>query len=365
MRWLTVVLMLVTGASAAADSLNIDDSKLELLGVRFAPAKSVAEQYSRVLPGKVGLPVSQQHMISAPLSGRIMQINVSSGDAVASDLVITVLESSELLDLQRALLNAAGKHQLDSEAYKRDKTLFDEGIIAQRRLLEARYTFLQSTASLHESRQLLQIAGMSEQDIGQLETKQKLTNRLSIRAGVAGYILEQDIGVGDYVETGAPLFLVGQINPLWVLVDVPEELASHFSIGAPVTATGCGDTEGKLIAVGKSVDPISQTIQLRVEFSFKADTTPCLKPGQFVQARIKISQSEAIFEVPLAAAVHHNGETFLFVKGDSAIEPTVIEVLSRHGSMIRVGGKIDENTQIAVSGGAALKAAWLGMGGSE
>lgn len=365
MRWLTVVFVLVVGAPAAADSLTIDDSKLEQLGVLFAPAKSVAEQYSRVLPGKVGLPVGQQHMISAPLSGRIMQINIASGDSVASDSVITVMESPELLDLQRALLNAAGKHQLDSEAYKRDKTLFDEGIIAQRRLLEARYAFQQSSASLHESRQLLQIAGMSKQDVEQLESKQELTNRLSIRAGVAGYILEQDIGVGDYVETGAPLFLVGQINPLWVLVDVPEELASHFSIGAPVTATGCEDTEGKLIAVAKSVDPISQTIQLRVEFNFNAGTTPCLKPGQFVQARIKISQSEEIYEIPLNAAVHHNGQTFVFVKGDSAIEPTVIEVLSRHGSMIRVSGKINEHTQIAVSGGAALKAAWLGMGGNE
>lgn len=365
MRWLIVLLALYFGVSAAADTLIIEKSKLEGLGVRFASAKSVAEQYSRVLPGKVVLPVSQQHMISAPLSGRIMRINVANGDEVASDSVITVLESPELLDLQRALLSAVGKYRLDGEAYKRDKTLFEEGIIAQRRLLETRYAFQQSAAMLHESRQLLQIAGMSEKDIEQLESKSDLTNRLEIRAGVPGFILEQEISIGDYVDTGAPLFQVGQTNPLWVLVDIPEEQAGNYPVGASVLVTGCEHTEGKLVAIAKSVDSVSQTIQLRVEFHFNKNSVACLKPGQFVQARIKLEQSRSIFEIPLAATVHHDGKTVIFVQGESAIEARTVEVLSRHGSMVRVQGALDQQTLIAVEGSAALKAAWMGMGGGD
>lgn len=365
MRWFTAFLMLYVGASGAAETINIEDSKLDRLGVRFATVNTVEEQYSRVMPGKVSLPVSQQHMISAPLSGRIVRINVASGDEVEGDTVIAEMESPELLDLQRALLSTVGKHRLDKDAYTRDKTLFEEGIIAQRRLLEARYALQQTSARLHESRQLLQIAGMSEKDINQLEKKSELSNRLEIRAGVAGYILEQEVSIGDYVETGAPLFQVGQTNPLWVLVDVPEEQAGNYPAGAAVVIDGCEGTEGKLIATGRSVDSISQTIQLRVEVSFATETIPCLKPGQFVQARFKTSQDRAVFEIPVAATVHHDGQTLVFVKSDSAIETRLVKVLSRHGSNVRVQGELTKDAMIAVAGTAALKAAMLGMGGSE
>jgi cobalt-zinc-cadmium efflux system membrane fusion protein len=361
----TVLLVMCIGSAHAADTITIEDLQLERLGVRFSSANSVDEQYSRILPGKVRLPVDQQYMISAPLSGRITHINVASGDEVDSDKVIAIMESPELLDLQRAFLSAAGKYRLDRESYTRDKTLFDEGIIAQRRLLEARYTYQQTSAKLHESRQLLQIAGMSEKDIEQLESKSELTNRLEIKAGVSGYVLEQEISIGNYVETGEPLFQVGQTNPLWVLVDVPEEQADNFQLGAGVVIVGCGETEGRLIASGKSVDPVSQTIQLRVEVSFNAGTTPCLKPGQFVQARIKSSQSRSIYEIPATATVHHDGQTLIFVRGNKSIEARVVEVLSRHGSLLRVQGELDDKTQIAVEGTAALKAALLGMGGGE
>ncbi len=365
MRWITAFLILFVGTSGAAETINIEATKLERLGVRFAPVNTVDEQYSRVMPGKVSLPVSQQHMISAPLNGRIVRINVASGDEVAADTVIAEMESPQLLDLQRALLSAVGKHRLDKAAYTRDKTLFEEGIIAQRRLLEAQYAYQQTSASLHESRQLLQIAGLSEKDISQLEKKSELSNRLELRAGVAGYILEQEVSIGDYVETGAPLFQVGQTNPLWVLVDVPEEQAGNYPVGAAVVIDGCEATEGKLIAAARSVDLISQTIKLRVEVSFNTDTTPCLKPGQFVQARFKIGQDKAVFEIPVAATVHHDGKTLVFVQSDAVIETRVVDILSRHGRNVRVQGDLTSKDLIAVEGTAALKAAMLGMGGSE
>jgi RND family efflux transporter MFP subunit len=367
MRWLAAILFLsiTPSVAGAAETINIDTSKLERLGVRFESVNVVDEQYSRVMPGKVSLPVSQQHMISAPLSGRILRINVASGDEVASDTVITELESPELLDLQRALLSAAGKYRLDKEAYTRDKTLFEEGIIAQRRLLESHYGYQQSRAALHESRQLLQIAGMSEKDISELEKLSKLTNRLEIRAGVTGYILQQEISIGDYVETGKPLFQVGQTNPLWVLVDVPEEQAGSYSVGASVVINGCEDIDGKLIAIARSVDSVSQTIQLRVEVTFNEESVPCLKPGQFVQARFKTRQELPVFEIPVAATVHHNGQTLVFVKVANVVEAKVVELLSRHGSKVRVQGALNNQSLVAVEGTAALKAALLGMGGGE
>jgi len=365
MRWYTVLLLLIVAAPAVAETetIDIEASNLDRLGVKFSPAKAVNEQYSRVLPGRVRLPVAQQHMISAPLSGRIIGINVTSGDKVASDTVIAVMESPELLDLQRGFLSAIGKYRLDKEAYTRDKTLFDEGIIAQRRLLEARYTYQQAGARLNETRQLLQIAGMSEEDIAQIESKSKMTNRLEIRAGFSGYVLEQTISIGDYLETGEALFQVGQTNPLWVLVDVAEEQAGRFPVGSSVVIDGCQDTTGKLISVSQSVDPVSQTVQLRVEVHFKADTTPCLKPGQFVQSRIEISQTQPTFEIPATAAINHNGRTYVFVRNKNTVEVRPVTVLSRHEGLLRVQGELDEQLLIAIKGSVALKAAWLGMGG--
>lgn len=363
-KLLAVVLGFCWVFSAGAQQLVIDDAQLDRLGVRFVSPESTGESISSVFPGQMRLPVGQQHVIGVPLAGRVIRIGVSIGDQVEKSDVLAELESPELLDRQRSYLSAASEYKLREADYERDQALFKEGIIAQRRLLEARNAFEQARASLREQQQTLQIIGMDEKAIQLLAESGELGNRINIVSPVSGYVLSQEISLGDHVDTGSTLMRIGQPNPLWLVMDVPAELAGALQLGSRVDTAACEGASGQVMSIGQSVDPVSQTVQVRAEFMLNPTTAACLRPGQFVQARIAIAQAD-LYSVPRSAVVYHQSRALVFVRTTDGVDAMDVEVISRDERSLQLRAQFTNDVKVAVSGMAALKAAWLGMGGGD
>lgn len=72
--------------------------------------------------------------------------------------------------------------------------------------------------------------------------------RLTVRAPVSGVVLQSNIRVGEYAQTGpsaAPLMLVGSVGPLHVRVDVDEEDAWRVRAAAQAEASVRGNARLK------------------------------------------------------------------------------------------------------------------------
>ena len=93
------------------------------------------------------------------------KINASVGDEVEKNQILASIKSAELLALQQHHLSSINDLQLAKADFVRDQQLHKEGVIADRRWLQTKTSYNVFMAHFNETRQLLEIAGISEKDI--------------------------------------------------------------------------------------------------------------------------------------------------------------------------------------------------------
>ncbi len=115
--------------------------------------------------------------------------------------------------------------------------------------------------------------------------------------------------VDQRVERSDPLFQLAQLKPLWLEIRVPLDRLSGVRAGAAV-ALPCESSDARVILIGRDVDPDSQTVMIRAEVHEGSD---CLRPGQFLQVRLRVSGGEQRYRIPDNAVVRSREATLVFV----------------------------------------------------
>ncbi len=353
--------LVATPAAFAADLITMSTQQQQNLGVAAAPLQPTRAAFGRALPAQVVIPPGEQQLISAPQAGLVTQLRPSVGDEVKKGQALLTLQSPEIVGLQRAFLQALSQERLARTALDRDETLFQEGIIAKRRYLETQSRHQEQKAALDERRQTLQLAGMAVQDIRRLEQTRTLSSALVLRAPTDGVVLERQVQSGQRVDVNTPLYRIGRLNTLWLEIRAPIETLSGLQPGAAVQVVDTPVT-AKLILIGREVDPASQTALLRAEVTGNGEQ---LRPGQYVQAMLTTHTAEHSFTIPANAVVRREQKTYVFVKTAEGFTATPVQVWISEGGTSVISGPFAGGEQVAVSGVAAIKGAWMGLGGGE
>ena len=136
-------------------------------------------------------------------------------------------------------------------------------------------------------------------------------DRLVVQAPVSGTVLQVNVRVGEYAMAGmlsTPLMMMGNLDPLYVRVDVDENDAHRMRPGAPATANPRGDSsrqiELKFVRIEPFVIPKRSltgdttervdTRVLQVLYSFERSQAPYVWPGQQMDVHISdLSRSES------------------------------------------------------------------------
>ncbi len=174
-----------------------------------------------VVPGVVAVPPQQLLIVAAPAAGLVETLLVAIDEDVKQGAPIATLKSSELIEAQRAFLHAVSEANLAAEKLRRDEQLFKEHIIAERRLIVTRAEATQARSALDERRQILSLAGMTDQEINTLQRDRKLASALVVRAPVTGTVLQRHGTTGERVQASAPLITIARLDPIWVNLQVP------------------------------------------------------------------------------------------------------------------------------------------------
>ena len=125
--------------------------------------------------------------------------------------------------------------------WQRAEELKDSKAISLEELVHRKYTMMQAESALAQAKANLALlkAGTwgPDLEISQADVASALANldavetnieRLVIRAPVAGKVLQKNVRVGEYAQAGnfggpaTPLMLMGNVDPLYVRVDVDE-----------------------------------------------------------------------------------------------------------------------------------------------
>ncbi|CAN2534143.1 Nickel+and+cobalt+resistance+protein+CnrB [Methylocapsa aurea] len=342
-------------AGLAADDISIPlrEQDIQAAGIETKPVEKGSGSDELVVPGTVTVPPQQLRMVAAPAAGLVETLLVSPDEEVKAGDPIATLKSSELIEAQRAFLQAAADAALANEKLRRDEQLYKERIIAERRLLVTRAEAAQARSLLDERGQLLALDGMTEPAIESLRKERKLAAALVVRAPMAGVILARHATVGDRVMASAPLVTIARLNPIWVNLQIPIGRAAGLDRADKVVLPSLG-VEGRLIRIGRTADPATQSVTAVAEF---APGKSPIRPGQAVQAILRLKGSGgSLWRVPADAVVHFREKDWVFLRSADGFRAVPIALVSETPQYASIQGPLSTADQVATRGMLTLLA---------
>jgi cobalt-zinc-cadmium efflux system membrane fusion protein len=345
----------------AENTIQLSEEHLNSLGITLGKFEDAKQLPVLNAPAKVVIPAAYEFLMSASQAGLITKLNAAVGDNVKKGQVLAQLNSPSLLSMQRLYLKALTDLQLNLFSYQRDKKLWDEGVIAERRWQETSSQYNAFVYEANELKQLLEISGMTAIEIDHLSKTHQLSSQLSMHAPISGVVIERLGVVGERVDILAPIYRVANLDELWLEIDVPHERLGRITVGDQVLIDNT-PIRAEIKLVGQSVNPENQTVQVRAKIIGKQST---VRSGQTINTQIIERIETQAFKVPNTAIAQHEGNAFIFVRNQDGFKVSPITVIGQQTDESIVKGDFVGNEAIAIKGAVALKAQWLGLGSPE
>ncbi len=338
-------------------NIAISDAQMRALGIELVTLNRQPDTVGSRFPAQVILPPSQESVVSAPVAGLVTQVLVQENQQVSAGTPLFVLSSPQLGEQQLALMQAQNRVQLARSTASRERALFKDGIIAQRRVIEADSTLRDAEAVLQQAKMSLTLTGVSTATINRMATSSNISNELTVTAKTTATVTSLSAKLGQRVNAADPLLQLAKLGTLWLDVQVPSGEASRWSAGHKLHIAG--GAEGVVL----SVNPLTsgQTARVRAKVTSGSNG---LRLGEFVQVELPVPAGAA-WDIPIGAIARQGQQVVVFVRDKANFNAVPIQVLSSAGQRAKVSGALKSGDRIASSSVIALKAAWQGIGGAE
>ncbi len=358
-------LIAASPSAQAADEFAVTPAQMQGLGITLQRLEKPADIQGQAYPARVVLPPSQELVVSAPLAGLVDRVLVGENDTVKSGQPLLRLISPELGELQLKLLEASSKSRLSQKTAQRERMLFTDGIIPERRVQEAESAAEEDRARVQQTEAALRLAGVDAASVKKIAAGGALQDGLTVHAKMSGTVMALDVRAGQRVAQADALMRLADTRQLWLDIQLPADRRYQVAIkGGQITVVG-RDAKAVPLSLGSMVSD-SQTVTLRAQVTHGATL---LHPGEYVQAQVPFaaghgSGSES-WPVPVASVVRQGDKAYVFVRTTKGFLAQQVTVLNSAGASVQVQGPLKPGQDIAITSVIALKAAWLGKSGSN
>jgi RND family efflux transporter MFP subunit len=300
--------------------------------------------------------------ITAPTAGRLLTSGTEFpriGMPVAADQVLASLapqlgESSDLATLELAVEEA----RLDVEHAKREhqrvETLYEEGAVPERRVLDARHEAESARAQLQAAQRRLSHFRRLQRPGG------SGARGIELRSPIDGVLAAVHVAPGAFVEANREMFYVVALDRLWLAVWVPEANVGRVSNTPGVWFEVEGfdrtfEVAAEPVAIGGVVDPQTRT----VPFVFEVDNSDRqLRVGMSVRAHVLTSEPTAALAAPVDAIVNDGGQDVVYVQaGGESFDRRIVELGPRDGPFVQIKSGLRAGEHVVVRGAYAVKLA--------
>jgi cobalt-zinc-cadmium efflux system membrane fusion protein len=354
---LVAATLLHGAAQAAGGAFAVSDQQLARLGVTLRPAETAEVVEHAAAPAEVVVPPSRQAVVNASHGGVVVRLLVAEGDIVTARQPVAEIDSLNFVEHQRDYLEAAATADLASAQEARDRSLYEEGIIAERRVAESAAAARAARARLDYLRAELELAGVTGDDLARLTAQRELGQRIVLRAPFDGVVAAVHSTIGARVDALDPVVTVADLRELWIELRVPQEQAAHIVPGMLVAAESGGTSvTGTIATVGGVVEAATQAVLVRAVVDNERAT---LRAGQFLRARVLAQPEGVIYVLPGAALTRHEGESLVFVRQGGELVAQPVSLIADDGERIYISRGIAPGALVAVDGISALKSLWL------
>lgn len=264
--------------------------------------------------GRVEADETRMARVSAPVTGRIVEMEVFEGQRVRRGQALATIYSTDLSVSQSAFLKASSQRQLAERAVGRARQLLEAGVIGEAELQRREAELQQATADLAASREQLSVLGMAAEAIEKLESGRIVNSTTHLLSTIDGMVLERKATIGQVVQAVETVFTIADLSNVWLVADVPEQSAGSIEIGkhveAEIPALPGELVSGKLSFVSATVSPETRTVRVRMDLP---NGKHRYKPAMLATITL-LDGAQRQRVIPPAAVVREGNEDHVFVQ---------------------------------------------------
>jgi RND family efflux transporter MFP subunit len=346
--------------------------------IDVAAASAIEQPITRTLRVTGSFSADEQAQVAAETDGRIVKTPVERGSRVKQgDLLIQISAEQTSAQLDEAQANlartaaglgmqngatfdvekvpdvASAKADLTlAEAdYARFKSLLDQRVVSQAEYDQARNK-VDANRQKYEAKRNAALQDYRSLDAGRARVvmAHKSLSDTTVRAPFAGEVVERKVSVGDFVKVGAPVATIVRINPLRLLLTVPEQSVSLVQIGQPVKLQVDAYPDRTFTGTVRYVSPALQADQraLMVE-AVVPNPEGTLKPGFFATAFIEQPKKTPAVLVDRRVVREVGTTKRLFVINGDHVEERIVTIGQDVGDRVEVVSGLRAGESVAAS----------------
>lgn len=339
--------------------------------------------------------------ISSPITGRVIKVSAAVGDQVKSEQTMLVLSSQEIAGLETELFKseteieselskdlleidcdldqAEAQLGLYKKQYERAKLLNEEKITALADLeaaktmmdkqalsinaLKQKKQRLEQTAERKKSMdrnsfvQRLKLLGMPPHTIETILNNHTLDTQIPICTPMSGIVLERQVNTGELIDPGKTLFVVDDLDNLWLVAEIFEQDIDTVKVGQKIEFSVDSFPhqvfKGTLNHVAGAINPETRTLAVRAEV---VNPGLKLKPKMFARMKIFAGHKEALC-VPKTALQEAGSKKVVYVAlPDDTFREAIVETGEETGDYVEIRSGLKQGERIVTSGAFNLRA---------
>lgn len=264
--------------------------------------------------GRIEADETRLARVSAPVTGRIVDLEAVEGQQVRKGQVLAKIYSTELSAAQTEFLKAHTALQASERAVARAKQLLDADVIGKAELQKREAELQQASADLAAAREQLAVLGFSPEEIAKLAKTRTIHSSSSILSSIDGIVLERNATIGQVVQAVQTVFTISDLSNVWLVADVPEQSAGALRVGkaveAEIPALPGEKIAGKLSFVSAIVNPDTRTVRARMNLP---NPNHRYKPAMLTTMTLT-DGAEQRTVIPTTAVVRENNADHVFIE---------------------------------------------------
>lgn len=391
-----VLSILTAGSLLAGCAVKGEEATLANAEVKVVETTTTQVQtINQILELSGTLEPVEDTLVSFEVGGRVLQLNKEEGDSVKAGEMLGKLDDADYkLQVQKAgtaveqaqatlekLQNGARQEELTQaqllvekaqvneqkaqDDLKKMEQLYQSGAIskdvwenAQVRAevaakdLETAKTSLSLAQAGARQEDKTQTSALLEQMVIQKEQAVLSQQKTSLLSPITGTIITKIASVGELTSAGNPVYRVGRIDQLKVVLPVPDRDVSLWKIGSKVDIALYGEKRaGTVQKIYPSTNAGTGTVGVEVVVD---NSDKKWLAGQVVKATHRISNGKGLF-VPVEAVVRMGGEKpYVFVIQEGKAVKTEVEIGQLRDNQLEIVSGLKEGQSIVSKGADRL-----------
>lgn len=332
-------------------TLALTPKQMTEQGVKLAVAAMGDVQTVNSYPAKLVTNTDRQAHVSPSFSGRVEAVHVNLGQPVVKGQALATMRVPDLVDQQANLQIAEANLNLAKQDYQREQSLWSQGISAKQDYQRASNAYQQAQVQVQAARSRLSAFGVGTNSNG----------RYVLTAPIAGVVSSKDIVIGENVQLASQLFVIDQLDQLWLEFVIPSDYLSQISPNQELEFKSL-QTGNRFKAVVQtlSAQADAQTGRLQVRAQVLSQAAE-LRPNLMVNIELQQAQQSQVLRVLKSAVQQIEGQDSVFVakqhgeKMEFSPKTVVLGAISSDGLWVEIKTGLKTNERYVAEGSFLLK----------